>query len=179
MWRRDLFVLAGSFVLALILISNSDFQSRLIDQPSGTIAGSFLAGFFFVSLFTLAPAGVALTELFRHAAEPLWLTVGLAALGSTTADWLIFRFVRNHLTEAILKVFRRSWRRRLFWFWRLNIFRWLLPFVGALVVASPLPDEIGLTLMGFAKLPTRIFLPLAFVLNALGLLLFALAARAF
>src|SRR3989344_5750951 len=43
--------------------------------------------------------------------------------------------------------------------------------VGAILIASPLPDEIGVSLMGLSKISTIRFVILSFVLNATGIFL--------
>ena len=53
----------------------------------------------------------------------------------------------------------------------------MAPAVGAIVVASPLPDEFGLTLLGLTKMPKKRFLALMFGLNFVGILFIALAAN--
>ena len=60
----------------------------------------------------------------------------------------------------------------------LRIFRWLIAFLGALIIASPLPDELGLTMMGFSKIKTSLFIPISFLLNSLGILIIGLIAKA-
>ena len=59
----------------------------------------------------------------------------------------------------------------------LKFFKWLIPFMGALVVASPLPDEIGLAMMGFSKIRTSLFIPISFLLNFLGILVIGFIAK--
>ena len=53
----------------------------------------------------------------------------------------------------------------------------LFPFLGALLIASPLPDEFGVALMGLAKMPTSEFVPISFSLNFLGILVIGVLAR--
>lgn len=61
---------------------------------------------------------------------------------------------------------------------RLRIFRWSIAFLGALVIASPLPDELGLMMLGFSKIKTSFFVPISFLLNFLGILVIGLIAKA-
>jgi hypothetical protein len=49
-------------------------------------------------------------------------------------------------------------------------FRRVLPFIGALIIASPFPDEIGLALIGLSTLSRAQFLLLSYVMNTLGVL---------
>ena len=56
--------------------------------------------------------------------------------------------------------------------------RWFLMGVGALIIALPLPDEIGLVMMGLSRMKARHLIPISFVLNSLGIALVGLVARA-
>lgn len=130
--------------------------------------GIFLAGFFWVSLFTAAPATVAIAELATR--ESLLEIAVIGGLGALVGDLLILSVIGNHVSPNLNRSLRRLMRR--------PFLHWFLPALGALIIASPFPDEIGLGLMGLAKTKQKYLLPLSFFLNALGILVIALAARA-
>ena len=54
----------------------------------------------------------------------------------------------------------------------------LLPFIGALIIASPLPDELGLVMLGAAGVKTKYFIILSFSLNFAGLVAIGLITKA-
>jgi hypothetical protein len=58
------------------------------------------------------------------------------------------------------------------------MFRLVSLFVGGLIIASPLPDELGISVWGFSKLKTAWFIPLSFFCNFVGILLIGAVARA-
>ena len=58
-------------------------------------------------------------------------------------------------------------------------FSWTLPILGAIIIASPLPDEMGVGLMGISKLKTSKFILLSFILNAIGIFLIITAGTFF
>lgn len=60
---------------------------------------------------------------------------------------------------------------------RLRSARWLMGAVGMLIIASPLPDKLGIALLGFSKTKQRFFLLLSFTANFLGILAIGLAAQ--
>ena len=62
---------------------------------------------------------------------------------------------------------------------RFKHFRWLTLLAGALLIASPLPDELGIALLGFSKVSTRYFAILSFVFNFLGILGIGFTAHMF
>jgi hypothetical protein len=56
--------------------------------------------------------------------------------------------------------------------------RYLLPLLGGLAIASPLPDEIGVPLLGLARISTPRFLTIVYGLHFAGIYAIGLAARA-
>jgi hypothetical protein len=56
--------------------------------------------------------------------------------------------------------------------------RWLAWIIAIIALASPLPDELGVALLGASHLRLRWFIPVAFVANAIGILIICLAVRA-
>jgi hypothetical protein len=54
----------------------------------------------------------------------------------------------------------------------------LVRLVGALIIASPLPDEIGVGLLGLGKLNKLSFLATCYALNTVGILIIMLTAKA-
>jgi hypothetical protein len=50
--------------------------------------------------------------------------------------------------------------------------------MGGLIIASPLPDELGLALMGFVKTNNWTFAIISILCNALGIFVIAVVARA-
>lgn len=60
----------------------------------------------------------------------------------------------------------------------LRLFRWVSFALGALIIASPLPDELGISLLGFSKMKTVWFVPVSYVFNGIGILLIGAVARA-
>jgi uncharacterized membrane protein YdjX (TVP38/TMEM64 family) len=52
-----------------------------------------------------------------------------------------------------------------------------MPFLGALIIASPVPDEIGVSILGLTKIRYWQFFMVTFILNALGIFLIVTAAK--
>jgi hypothetical protein len=61
--------------------------------------------------------------------------------------------------------------------WRFRWFSWAMLVAGAIIIASPLPDELGVALMGIGEIRPRVFLPLSFAMNTLGIVIVGLAAQ--
>lgn len=129
--------------------------------------GAFFAGIFFVSTFTVAPSAVV---LFYIASQmDLWLVAVIAGFGAVVGDFLIFRFLKDSVFEEIKPVFRRLTGERLQKLFETPHFGRLSMVLGAVIIASPLPDETGLALLGLSKIKRWQFLLLSFFLNAIGI----------
>ncbi len=131
--------------------------------------------YFFVSVFTVAPATVVLAEIAQS--NSIFLVAFFGGIGALVGDLVIFRFIKDRLADDFLYLIKKSKFGRWVSIFHLRLFRWLVPLVGALIVASPLPDELGLTMMGLSKMRTSLFIPLSFLLNSLGILVIGLIAQ--
>ena len=138
-------------------------------------AGAFVVGIFFVSTFTVAPAAVVLVEL-AHTLNPVYLALAAGA-GGSVGDFLLFRFFKDGVFEELRPFYRKYGGRHVNRLGKTKLFAWLAPVLGAIIIASPFPDEIGIGLMGLSKIKTWQFVVLTFVLDVLGLLLLVLVAR--
>jgi hypothetical protein len=131
---------------------------------------------FFTSLFTTGPALVVLADVMQ--VNGILIPALIGGIGAVIGDLIIFEFLKTHVTdelEQLLACPRRG--SRLCLILNLRIFRWLMAFIGALVIASPLPDEVGLMLMGIVKLKPRYLIPISYALNVLGITTLGLAVR--
>ncbi|MFA7310094.1 MAG: hypothetical protein WC050_04275, partial [Candidatus Paceibacterota bacterium] len=90
-----------------------------------------------------------------------------AVLGDLTIFALV-RFAFRRDVEHIMSV--PKYKRFVAIFHR-RMFRWVLPFLGALIIASPFPDELGMGLMGLSRMNTKSLIAISFVMNALGIAL--------
>jgi len=172
---KNLLIVIGSIFAAILLAKTGVVGIILTQTKEIEILASFLGGFFFTSLFTVAPATVVLAEIAQENSP--FLVAALGGLGAVAGDLILFRFLKSHLTDQLVSLFSHPKSERLLKLFHLNIFHWLLVFIGALVIASPLPDELGLMLMGLSEIKPKLLIPLSFVLNSIGILVIGLIAR--
>lgn len=176
LWH-DVLIIVISLGIAIVLVKTEVLVKILMSTRELELLGSFITGLFFTSVFTTVPAIVTLGELARiHSIVPVAF---FGALGAVIGDLVIFRFVRDRFSEHVLElVNHRNMARKMRMFLELKLFRWLSFFVGGLIIASPLPDELGISFFGFSKMKTSWFIPLSFFFNFIGILLIGLVARA-
>ena len=172
---RDAFFITASIAAGIAIkkfgIVNMLFQTT----QQMDVIGSIVAGIFFVSIFTAVPAGVILYELAQ--ANSVLLIALLGGFGSLIGDLIIFYFVRNSVAKDLEYIAQQHHQDRLVHIVKQRLFRWMLITLGAIIVASPIPDEIGLALMGISRMKLVHFIPLSFVLNFCGILIIALIAK--
>ena len=173
---KNLFILALTIFVGWKLAESQTFHDFLTASQRSEIIGSFVGGLFFTSLFTTGPAAVALGTIARENA--LAMVALLGGAGAVIGDLILFRFFQGYLTEELFGLFGRVKNRRILWIFHLRVVRWFLIFVGAAIIALPLPDEIGLALMGLTRLRVKYLIPLSFVLNSSGIALVCLVTRA-
>lgn len=175
-WRYpNLTLLFVSLVVTLYLLTNGYLDHLTSSLGNFGYVGVFIAGFLFVSTFTIAPAAAILFG-FGESLDPL-LVAGIGGMGAALGDYLAYLFIRDRLfaeLNPVLKMFHLYRRVDIL---HTKYFAWLAPVVGAAIIASPLPDEIGLSLLGLKKITFGRFVAFTFCLNAIGIFLIALAAH--
>jgi hypothetical protein len=162
-----LFIFIGA-ITALILSENGAID-WLVGILGNHFFASFVSGIFFTSVFTIAPASVALTHIVLTSTEPVWVTALWGAMGAVCGDLALFFFIRDRFAEDLRKSFKPSFIKHIMNSFHLGFMKWLAPIFGALIIASPLPDELGLTLLGLSKTRLIVLIPISFFMNLLGI----------
>ncbi len=178
-WRRWKYKNTTFLLISLVAffyLAQTPQVDTLVKQV-GTLGyvGAFITGMFFVSTFTVAPAAVVLFHL-ATLLHPVEIAL-LAGLGAMVGDYVIFRFMKDRVFEELIPLARKAQTPRLKTLFKSPYFAWILPVAGAFIIASPLPDEIGVSMMGMSRVKQWQFFLLAFVLNAVGIFLIVSAAR--
>ena len=166
-----LILLLATFVAAYILFRGWEgmpFHDVFLEF---WVVGAFLGGLFFVYGFTAAPATVLL--LFLGEANNILLVGLIAGFGALIGDLLIFKFVKHSFVDEI----ERIWQWKI-WLWFEEFTRRvpeglrkyvLLVFAG-FIIASPLPDEIGVLLLAASQsISLKLFSILSYLLNTAGI----------
>ncbi len=174
---RDLFFIALSIAMTAILVLTGAMEKIVASTSDLGIPGIFIAGIFFTSMFTLTPAGLVLAGLAAH--EPILQVAVIGAAGAVIGDLFIYLYVKDALAPDIFYIVGKTHDRRIRHFFHLRIWRWLTPLLGAIVIASPLPDELGLAMMGLSKTRSFLLIPISFTCNFIAILLIGLAINHF
>jgi hypothetical protein len=165
---KNLTLLFLSVIVALVVFRNESFHTYLLHLGTFEYIGAFLAGLFFVSTFTIAPASIVLFILAETL--PIWSIAFVAGTGAMLGDFIIFQFFRNNETDKeIFALFKQMGGKNLLHLLHTKHLRWTMPLIGALIIISPLPDELGVSLMGISKLKIYSFLAISYILNTIGI----------
>ncbi|MDQ5900781.1 MAG: hypothetical protein QG600_359 [Patescibacteria group bacterium] len=165
---RDLVLVFFSILLAGILIKTGTIDSFLKLFESSYLLTAFVAGILFTSIFTTAVGSAAFIVMGVDGYNPL--IVGLVGgVGALVGDIIIFKFVREDLQADISYLLRLHKRKSLHTLIKNPLVQLLLPVLGGIVIASPLPDELGVTLLAMSHIQTRYFSFFSFIFNAIGI----------
>ncbi len=175
-WKyKNLTLFIFSIFFAFALYRYENFHASLLNLGGLGYIGSFAAGILYVSTFTAATGAVILLILAEKLSP---LEIGfIAGLGGVFGDFVIFRVIKDNLAQEIDNIYnhidgKHHLRRVL----HTKYFGWTLPVIGAIIIASPIPDELGVSLLGISKMKTYQFLLVSFISNAIGISLLVSAS---
>ncbi len=175
---QDIAIVALSVILALIMVKTKLLSGFLTSFSGFESLGSLIAGLFFTSIFTTAPAIVTLGEIARYGS--VLNTAFFGAIGAVLGDMVIFHFVRDRLSDHFMELMKHErWWKRVHTVFKLRYFRWFTFLLGGIILASPFPDELGISLLGMTKMKTSRFVQISFIFNFIGILIIGLLVKTY
>lgn len=175
-WKyKNLTLVFFGIVFALILSRIEAFHAFLLHLGNFGYIGAFIAGILFVNIFTVSTGALILLILAEQLSA---IEIGLiAGLGAVVGDLIIFHLVKDDLSGELELIYDKIDNKHHFIkLLHSKYFHWTLPVIGAIIIASPFPDELGVTLMGISKMKTYKFVLVSFLLNSLGIFLIVSAS---
>lgn len=137
----------------------------------------FIAGLFYTSFLTVPFSLVGFYILSQHV--DILPVVLLGGLGAMFGDLFIVNVFRNLFSSFTSRKTLAPFFKRL----SKVLHKWHLDFVailiGSVIIASPLPDELGLILIGASGLSYPKLMALSFVLNSIGIFIIVAPAYLF
>ena len=163
------FLLILTLILAYVIFKERNFLPLHDSLLSLGYLGTFFSGLLFTYGFTAAPATALLLILAK---EQNILFAGLiAGFGAVIGDLTIFKLIRYSFSDEIKKI---SKEKIVLYFNKKTptiLKKYLIPVLGGFIIASPLPDEIGISLLAISRIiSTRKFLFISYLLNTIGIL---------
>jgi len=164
-----LLLLLLTFVLAYFIFSEARELPFYGVWGSWGYIGTFIAGTFFTYGFTSAPAAAVLMVLGKG--QNIFLGAALGGLGALIGDAIIFKLVRTTFADEIRRLSRARMVLRAEERLPHLLKKHLAPVLAGFIIASPLPDEIGVSLLAAShKISAKKFALLSFSFNSLGIL---------
>ena len=162
-----LVVLVGIISLTFLIFSTQELKLASI-MPINGYWGAFIAGILYAFSFT-AFISTALFITMAKGQDILWLSV-IGGLGSVVGDLIIFKTARFSFNGEFKLLYKEPILKRLFRPFPTFLLHTLKVIVSLIIIASPLPDEAGVTLLanGFS-FPKPLLAILSFCLNTAGI----------
>ncbi len=135
--------------------------------------GIFISGILYVFSFT-APIATALILIFSTNKSIIILSL-IAGIGSLVGDIVIFHFIRVSFGDEIKELSNHKFS--LFTLGKIpqRYRKYLAYIIGAFFIATPLPDEIGVTILASSKeVKLKYFGIISYILNTAGIFLIIL-----
>ena len=164
-----------SVLIAIILAQNQTFRDWLLNLGSLEYIGALIAGGLFVSSFTVAISTVVIAIMTENI-HPMALAL-IGGVGAVMGDYLVFKLVRSHLQDELAMLFGKQETSHIKALLHTKYIAWTLPIIGVFIIASPLPDELGVSLLGMSKMSDARFILISYLSNSIGILMVASVAK--
>src|SRR3990167_3085545 len=115
----DMAIVILSILIAIILAKTGNLESLITSTQEVRFIGSFIAGILFVSVFTVAPATIALGEIAQS--NSVIAVAFIGGLGALIGDLLIFRFVKDRVSQHFSYLIKVSKSERFFSIFKLRL----------------------------------------------------------
>ena len=175
---RDLVIVFFSILLAIILNRIGLIDEVVRSFQSSFAISAFIAGILYASFFT-APIAVAIFIVLGTTGFNPFLIAFIGGFGSLIADLFIFRFVKSDVVYDLKFIDKKLTGGFFSKILLRKPFRFFSFILGVFVIASPLPDELGVGFLVLSKISVKNFAFLSYALNTAGILIVTLIGKAF
>src|SRR3989344_4159265 len=135
-----------SLSIAWYLVKSGLLNNWVVTILPLRFIAEFLAGMFYTSFLT-SPISMAMIVVLAENNNPIILAL-LAGMGAVVGDLVIIKFFKEKLSKDVSLITRELQLKKINNFlikWKLEF---ITPLIGAIIIASPLPDELGLMMLG-------------------------------
>ena len=167
-----LFLLIVSIIIAYLLFSNKNISNYIPVTSTGYLTsfiGSILASFGFTTAFGIG---------FLLNANPgnIFLAAIIGGIGAMILDMFIFKFIKFSFTDEFNQIKKTSTIKTIKKIISKNksllIRHYLLYIFAGIIIASPLPDELGVSMLaGLTTINAKTLALVSFILHTLTVFL--------
>lgn len=174
-------------VIAVIVLSWTGVFESFEGIGKFDYLGAFIAGLLWPFTFATPLAAASFFHLGKFGSN-IWAIIAIGSVGSLLSDIVIWKFFKGGIFTEFERVwenyknhhrrpFLREHRPHLIHLFHTHLFHFFMPFLGVIVLFSPLPDEIGLEMLAYYKLARWKFVFLSLTSAAFAIWAMATAGR--
>jgi len=165
-------------IIIAILIFNDD---RIISQENFIAIENYLSSFTLGVMYSYGfTAALSTGALLVIADQQSILITGLiAGLGALIGDLIIFRFIRRSFNDELNLLAKTKHIKKMRNFLKkYSALNKTVPLLAYIIIASPLPDEIGVALVAtYRDVTTKSFAAMSYILNTIGIFTILIIGR--
>lgn len=167
------FFLVLSILLAYYVFSRPEISALLSGLDKGSYLGIFIAGIFFAFGFS---APFATGFLIVAQPENLFFAAILGGFGALVSDMFIFKSIKFSFMDEFGKIKKTKLANKIreiaFKKKHILIKHYFLYVLAGILIATPLPDEFGVSMLaGLTTINEKKLAIISFLLNSLGIFL--------
>ncbi len=167
--KLTLFILM--IILAYLLFKNPNTVEFVSHLGKFKYLGEFIGGLLFAFGFT-TPFAVGFFLVLQP--TNIWLAALIGGCGALISDLLIFKFIKINFEDEFIRLNKTKVIRKFTKLINNNLGHkikiYLIYAFSGIVLASPLPDELGiLMLAGITKIKMNILAIVSFISNTIGI----------
>ena len=168
-----LLLLIITFILAYFIFYNRSYPPLNALLISAGYIGVFIAGFFYAYGFTAAPATAVLLSIAHQHSVIIAALIG--GLGALVSDMIMFYFIRFTVVDELRKFSKTKIMKEIRFEESLlfgHFKKYATAAFAGFIIASPLPSEVGVTMMAAMKhMSPKKFAIIAYLLHTAGILI--------
>jgi uncharacterized membrane protein YdjX (TVP38/TMEM64 family) len=165
-----LLLLTATIILSYYLFSLPQVKDFVLNLDQFNYLSDFIAGIFFSFGFTTP---LSIGYFVTTYSENIFLTSIIAGIGSVIGDIIIFKTIKISFMDEFKELERKKAIKKIEKIVENNkhvlIRHYLLYIFAGIILASPLPDELGVSMLaGLTTIKTKIFAVISFLLHTIG-----------
>ena len=173
---HKLFLLFLAFLIAYFLFLKRDALPVYRALSPFGYFGTFISGVMFTYGFTAPIASAIFLILSKE--QNIFLAGVIGGLGALIGDLLIFKLIRHSFSDEIKKLSKERVLVKINSKIPRGLRAYLILILGGFIIASPLPDEIGIALLaGYKHISVKFFSVISYFLNTMGIFVILLFGR--
>ena len=154
------------FLVAFMFLSHPQIGIAIENAGrAGGLLSLFVAGAAYTTSIT-TPAATAAIFYLGKVFNPI-LIAAIGAFGALCTDYLIFRFIRKRFGQSahyFAEKLKLKYKFR-------KDSNFIAPILAMVIIASPLPDELGVAVLSATKIKRNMFFAYSYVGNFIGILI--------